>query len=98
MSARDALAVMTDWGEKWKRDNDANQRTAAAAAALQDFDESLDPSCDQFTGVCSRTLREMKDVELHPLRKGDTFPNKEILMLRIAEEANLFAIRIFYSD
>jgi hypothetical protein len=34
----------------------------------------------------------MKDVELHPLHKGDIFPNKEILMLRIAEEANLFAI------
>ncbi len=83
-------------GKKWKRDNDANRRTAAAAAAaLQDFDESLDPSgdCDHFTGVCSRTLREMKDVELHPLRKGDTFPNKELLMLRIAEEAILFAIQ-----
>ena len=40
------------------RDNDANRRTAAAAAAaLLDFDESLDPSGDQhFTGVCSRTL------------------------------------------
>ena len=36
----------------------------------------------------------MKDVELNPLRKGDTFPNKEIVMLRIAEEANLFGIRI----
>jgi hypothetical protein len=94
MSALDAYAAMTDWVKTWKRDNDANRRTAAAAAALRDFDESLDPSCDLFTGVCSRTLREMKDVELHPLRKGDTFPNKEILMLRIAEEANLFAIRI----
>ena len=94
MSARDADAAITDWKNKWKRDNDANRRTAAAAAALRDFDESLDPSCDLFTGVCSRTLREMKDVELHPLHKGDTFPNKEIPMLRIAEEANLFAIRI----
>ncbi len=84
---------MTDWGKKWKRGNDANWRTAAAAAAgLKDFDESLDPSGDNFRGVCSRTLREMKDAELHPLHKGDTFPNKEILMLRIAEKANLFAI------
>ena len=85
---------MTDWGKKWKRDNDANRCTAAAAAALQDFDESLDPSGDNFSGVCSKTLREMKDVDLHPLRKGDTFPNKEILTLRFAEKANLFAIRI----
>ena len=94
MSEEDASAALTDWGKKWKRDNDTNRRTAAAAAALQEFDESLDLSGHQFTGVCSRTLREMKDVELHPLRKGDTFPNKELVMLRIAEEANLFAIRI----
>ena len=94
MSEEDASAALTDWAKKWKRDNDTNRRTAAAAAALQEFDESLDLSGHQFTGVCSRTLREMKDVELHPLRKGDTFLNKELVMLRIAEEANLFAIRI----
>ena len=57
------------------------QSTAAAAAALQDVDESLDHFGEQFTGVCSKTLREMKDVEQCPLRKGDTFPNKEIVML-----------------
>jgi hypothetical protein len=81
-------------GKKWKRDNDADRRTAAAAVALQDIDESLDLSGYQFTGVCSRTLREMKDVELHPLHKGDTFLNKELVMLQIPEEANLFAIQI----
>jgi hypothetical protein len=81
MSEQDASAALTDWEKKWKRDNDANRRTAAAAAALQDFDESLDLSGHQFTGVCSRTLLEMKDVELHPLGKGDTFPNKELVML-----------------
>ena len=87
---------MTAWEKKWKRNNDANRRTAAAAAVLQDVDESLEPSAGDllYTGVCTRTLREMKDVELNPLRKGDTFPNKEILMLRIVEEANLFAVRI----
>ena len=33
-------------------------------------------------------------MEINPLRKDHTFPNKEILMLRIAEEANLFGVRI----
>ena len=61
---------MTDWGKKWKRDNDTSRHSAAAAAALQNFDESLDPSSDNFTGVCSRTLWEMKDVELHPAVQG----------------------------
>ena len=96
MSEQAANAAVTAWEKKWKRNNDANRRTAAAAAALQDVDESLEPSAGDllYTGVCTRTLREMKDVELNPLCKGDTFPNKEILMLRIVEEANLFAVRI----
>jgi hypothetical protein len=81
MSVRDAFAVMSDWERTWKRDSNANRRTAAAAAALQDFDESLDHFGEQFTGVCSKTLLEMKDVEQRPLRKGDTFPSKETVML-----------------
>ena len=81
MSTRDAFVVMSDWERSWKRDSDVNRRTAAAAAALQDFDESLDPFGEQFTGVCSKTLWEMKDVEQRPLRKGDTFPNKETVMI-----------------
>ncbi len=72
---------MSDWERTWKRDSDTNRRTTAAAAALQDFDESLDHFGEQFTGVCSKTLREMKDVDQHPLCKGDTFPNKETVML-----------------
>ncbi len=72
---------MSDWERTWKRDSNTNPRTTAAAAALQDFAESLNHFGEQFTGVCSKTLREMKAVEQRPLRKGDTFPNKEIVIL-----------------
>jgi hypothetical protein len=81
MSVQDSFVLMSDWERTWKRDSDANRHTAAAAAALRDFDESLDHFGEQFTGVCSKTLWEMKDVEQRPLRKGDTFPNKETVML-----------------
>ena len=37
MSVQDAFVVMSDWKRSQKRDSDANQRTAAAAAALQDL-------------------------------------------------------------
>ena len=94
MSEEDAEAAVTEWEKKWKKVNDANRRTAAAAAALQDFDESIDQSGEVYSDICTRTLREMRDVEINPLRKDHTFPNKEILMLRIAEEANLFGVRI----
>ena len=42
-----------------------------------------------FTGVCDDHLRPMSVVKEHRLQKGQTFPNKDILWLRIAEEANL---------
>ena len=78
MSVRDAFVIMSDWERTWKRDSDANLHTAAAAVALQDFDESLDPTVDQFTGVCSRTLREMKDVELHHCARVTHSPTRKL--------------------
>ncbi len=48
-----------------------------------------------FTGNLSPVLRLMSDVQLHRLNARDTFPDKETVRLRIAEEANLRGICIF---
>ncbi len=42
-----------------------------------------------FTGNLSPTLRMMDQVRREQLRIGLTFPNQEIILLRVAEEANL---------
>ena len=42
-----------------------------------------------FTGNLSPTLRTMDQVRRERLRVGLTFPNREIILLRVAEEANL---------
>ena len=42
-----------------------------------------------FTGNLSPTLRTMDQVRRERLRVGLTFPNQEIILLRVAEEANL---------
>ncbi len=42
-----------------------------------------------FTGVLNVKLRTMTEVEVTPLKVNDTFPSKEILLIRTAEEANL---------
>ena len=39
-------------------------------------------------------MRLMMEVELHPLQIEHTFPTKNITLLRIAEEANLWGVRI----
>ncbi len=42
-----------------------------------------------YTGCLHPTIQTMSDVEARRLRVGDTFPDIDILKLRIAEEANL---------
>jgi hypothetical protein len=41
----------------------------------------------QYTGCCSEQLRPLQEVDSHPLLPGLTYPGKDILHLRIAEEA-----------
>jgi hypothetical protein len=41
-----------------------------------------------FMGVLDERLRTMTEVEDTPLKVDDTFPSKEILLIRTAEEAN----------
>jgi len=43
-----------------------------------------------WTGVCTPTLRTMEEVESDPgLAVGQIFPNKDLILLLTAEEANL---------
>jgi hypothetical protein len=51
---------------------------------------------DNYTGCLHSTLHRMAEVEQHRLRVGHTFPDIDILKLRVAEEANLRGIT-FYS-
>ena len=49
----------------------------------------------EWTGVCTPTLRTMDEVESDPrLAVGQTFPNKDLILLRTAEEANLRGIYV----
>ena len=46
----------------------------------------------------SDIMRTMIEVRASQLQVGHTFPTKEILLLRIAEEANLFGNSQFVED
>ncbi len=48
----------------------------------------------EYSGVVDARLWLMSDVEGTPLLKGHTFPTKEILLIRIAEEANFSGCQI----
>ncbi len=47
-----------------------------------------------YSGVVDARLWLMLDVEVTPLLKGHTFLTKEILLIRIAEEANFCGCQI----
>ena len=93
MSPEEAAVVIHKWRLDWKRQRDLHRRTAAAAGGHpEDEDDHLDMS--RFTGVCNPQFRTMGEVYNKPLLQGHTFPTKEIVLMRIAKEANLFGVRI----
>ncbi len=53
-----------------------------------------------YTGCISQKFQPMVEVTNAPLLEGHTFPDKEIILMRIVEEANLYGvlIKIIRSD
>jgi len=54
---------------------------------LKDQIDNFDP--EEFSGCLTLGLRTMVDVQKCRLEVNHTFPDKEILVLHVAEEANL---------
>jgi hypothetical protein len=52
---------------------------------------------DSFTGCLSPLLRPMMDVLANRLDVNQNFPDKELLMMRVTEEANLCGINFVCS-
>jgi hypothetical protein len=60
---------------------------AKARKSLEETDNYDDAVV--YLGVTTPFLRPMSDVEARPMCVGHNYPSKEVLLLRIAEEANL---------
>lgn len=67
-----------------KRYNDAERYKRAKASG-----STVAEAGSTFTGVCDDQLRTMARVKEYRLQEGHTFPNKDILWIRIVEEAVL---------
>ncbi len=52
---------------------------------------------ESFSGCLALVLRPMTDVQKSRLEVNHTFPNKEMLLMRVAEEANLRGVNLFCS-
>ena len=84
-SADQAKAEYTKLRRKFT-DNLANKAKKDNRQRILDGDIEID--ANMFSGDCSMKLRAMRDVESSPMMVDHTYYHKDIVMLRIAEEAN----------
>jgi hypothetical protein len=91
MSAAEAKDALDRWGKDWKRDRDKLRRNPQSNVDECSF---VDGGSLEYTGCTEGILRPMVTVSGNPLLEGHTFPDKETLLMRVAEEANLFGVWI----
>ena len=87
-----AEAALKQWCRDRKQYADRIRR--AKRRTKSSTGESLAKFEGDYTGVCMDLLRPMTKVALFPLMEGHTFPNKEILLMRIAKEANILGVQV----
>jgi hypothetical protein len=89
---QEAEAALKQW--RWDRKKYVDKICRAKRKAKSSMRESLAKFEGDYTGVCMDLLRPMTKVALFPLMEGHTFPNKEILLMRIAKEANILGVQV----
>ncbi len=92
LTEQEAEAALKQWCQDGKKYVDKICR--AKRKAKSSMGESLAKFEGDYTGVCMDLLRPMTEVALFPLMEGHTYPNKEILLMRIAEEANILGVQV----
>ena len=86
MSAEEANVTMTEYR------NDRKAFTDSQCA--KHIQEGIMVNMHSYIGVQSTILRTMAEVEAAHLELGHSFHDKDVLLLRIAEETNLRGIEI----
>ncbi len=89
MTDKQAEMAIKKWQVEWKQKRDKDRRKSRK----EDSDGLVINEGNTFTGCIESTLRRMVDVRSSPLVEGHTFPFKDILMMRIVEEANLYGVQ-----
>jgi hypothetical protein len=89
---QEAEAALKQW--HWDRKKYVDKICRAKRKAKSSMGEPLAQFKGDYTGVCMDLLRPMTKVALFPLMEGHTFPNKEILLMRIAKEANILSVQV----
>lgn len=88
MSREMAENALREWRKQRKKYTDKMRKTAIKLKQKR-HNEDDEADLQAYTGDCTPVLRRMCDVAKNSLRVGNTFNSKEVLQMRVAEEANL---------
>jgi hypothetical protein len=92
MTADEAEEAIRKWEKDWKRDRDKLHRKSHGGPTVDGC--SFVDGTIGYTGCISEKFQPLAEVTNAPLLEGHTFPDKEIVLMRIVEEANLYGVRI----
>ena len=101
MSKEDGKQTLKDWRVKRKSETDALRRKISQSSLEKSKIEGPENISDNnnivFTGDVSPVMRTMVQVSTEPLQVGHNFPTRDIMLLRVLEEANLYGVYITIS-
>ena len=101
MSKEDGKQTLKEWRVKRKSETDALRRKISQSSLEKSKIEGPENISDNnnivFTGDVSPVMRTMVQVSTEPLQVGHNFPTRDIMLLRVLEEANLYGVYITIS-
>jgi len=101
MSKEDGKQTLKEWRVKRKSETDALRRKISQSSLEKSKIEGPEIISDNnnivFTGDVSPVMRTMVQVSTEPLQVGHNFPTRDIMLLRVLEEANLYGVYVTIS-
>jgi hypothetical protein len=94
MTEAGANAEIKKWRKARKKYTDGLLAAKAKMRKSLEETDNYDDDAVVYLGVTTPFLRTMSDVEAQPMCVDHNYPSKEVLLLRIAEEANLYNVEV----
>lgn len=91
MNPQEAKEALGQWAKAWKKERDKVRRKNVHGNGVDGC--SFSDASVGYTGCITSQFRLMTEVAEFPLAEGQTFPDKDTLLIRIGEEANLYGVR-----
>jgi hypothetical protein len=97
ISKADGKRAITEWRVIRKSETDALRRKNSQSSMEKSKLEGPEENSIVYTGDVSPVMRTMLQVGTEPLQVGHNFPTRDIMLLRVIEEANLYGVYVTIS-